>query len=92
MKVKITDYGLSKEKKKYFVTYRVFDMGEGWLNKLKDCIEDEYELKDGELYITVYFDREYFPFGSDESSHRLQDFIAREEIEMTAYLLGILED
>jgi uncharacterized protein (DUF2141 family) len=92
MKVKITDYGLSKNSKKYFVNYRVFDLSENWLNKLKNLIEDEYKVKNGEIYITIYYDKEYFPFGSDESNYRREDFIAREEIEMTAYLLSILEE
>jgi len=91
MKVKITDYGLS-ENSKYFVTYRVFDVDKNTLNKLKERIEDEIEIKSRELFLTVYFDEGYFPFRSDESKFRTEDFIAREEIEMTAYLLGILED
>lgn len=91
MKVKIIDYGLS-DNSKYFVTYRVFDIDKNNLNKLKERIEDEINIKSGELFLTVYFDEGYFPFGSDESKFRRQDFIDREEIEMTAYLLGILED
>ena len=92
MKVKITDYGLSNDSKKYFVKYRVFDLNEKWLNKLKNLIEDEHKVKNGEIYITAYFDKDYYPFGSDESNFRREDFIAREEIEMTAYLLSILEE
>ena len=91
MQVKVMDYGLSKNSK-YFVTYRVFDVNESTLNKLKNHIEDKVEVKSGELFLTVYFDEGYFPFGSDESKYRREDFVAREEIEMTAYLLGILED
>lgn len=92
MKVEVNDYGYNKELKKYFITYRVHDINQDWLSKLKSRIEDEYEVKEGELYLTVYFDENYFPFASDESNYRNQDFINREELEMTAYLLGILED
>ena len=92
MEVKIIGYGPSKDSKKYYVKYRVFDIDKNTLNKLKDRVEDEIEIKSGELYLTVYFDEGYFPFGSDESKFRRQDFVAREEIEMTAYLLSILED
>jgi hypothetical protein len=92
MQVNVLNYGLSEDSKKYFITYRIFDIDENMLNKLKDRIEDEIEVKDGELFITVYFDEGYFPFGSDEFRYRRQDFIAREKIEMTAYLLSILED
>ncbi|MGZ7044070.1 MAG: DUF5750 family protein [Methanobacterium sp.] len=91
MKVKIIDYGLSKDSK-YFVTYRIYDINQDWLTKLKNRVEDKMKIKDGELYITVYFQKDFFPFASDESSCRMEDFISREEIEMTAYLLGILED
>jgi len=91
MKIKITDYGLS-DNSKYFVTYKVFDIDKNTLNKLKERVEDEIEIKSGELFLKVYFDEGYFPFGSDESKFRTHDFIAREEIEMTAYLLSILED
>jgi len=62
------------------------------LDKLKDRVKDELEVKSGELFSTVYFDESYFPFGSDESKFRRQDFIVREKIEMMAYLLSILED
>ena len=92
MQVKIIDYGLLKDSKKYYVKYRVFDINENTLNKLKDRVEDKLEVKSGELFLTVYFDEGYFPFGSDESKFRRHDFIAREEIEMTAYLVSILED
>ncbi|MEN4018076.1 MAG: DUF5750 family protein [Methanobacterium sp.] len=91
MKVKVMDYGLL-ENSKYFVTYRVFDIDKKTLNKLKDRVKDEVDVKSGELLLTVYFDEGYFPFGSDEYRFRRQDFIAREEIEMMAYLLSILED
>ena len=92
MKVKIKDFGLSKDSNKYFITYRVFDLNENWLNKLKSLIEDEYKVKNGEIFITIYFDKDYFPFGSEEFNFRREDFIAREEIEMTAYLLSLLEE
>ncbi len=91
MKVKIADYGLSKDKKKYFITYRIFDLNQEWLIKLKEHIQDDYKIKSGEIYVTIYFKEDYYPFGSDEFNYRMEDFIAREEIEMTAYLLGILE-
>lgn len=92
MQVKVLNYGRLEDSNKYFVTYRIFDINKKTLNKLKDLIKDEFKVKSEELLLTVYFDEEYFPFGSDESKYRRQDFVAREEIEMTAYLLSILED
>lgn len=92
MQVKITDFGFSKTSEKYYVIYKITDITEEIKNKLKERVEDELADKSGELYLTLYFDEKYFPFNSDEASWRMADFIAREEIEMTAYLLSILED
>ncbi len=92
MQVKITDFGFSKTSGKYYVIYKITDITEETKNKLKDRVEDELTDKSGVLYVTLYFDEKYFPFNSDEASWRMADFIAREEIEMTAYILSILED
>lgn len=86
------DFGLSKTSGKYYVIYKITDMTEEIKTKLKEMIEDELTEKSGDLYLTLYFDEKYFPFNSDEASWRMADFIAREEIEMTAYLVSILED
>lgn len=92
MQVKITDFGFSKTSGKHYVIYKIIDITEEIKNKLKERVEDELTDKSGNLYLTLYFDEKYFPFKSDEASWRMADFIAREEIEMTAYLLSILED
>ena len=42
--------------------------------------------------IRDYFDDELYPFGSDVAKIRIDDFIAREQIEMFAFLSGFLED
>ncbi|MGL4669000.1 MAG: DUF5750 family protein [Methanobacteriaceae archaeon] len=44
------------------------------------------------LIITSYFNKEYFPFQSKTAEYRLNDFIAREEIEMAAFLTEFLEE
>lgn len=44
------------------------------------------------MIITVYFNKEYFPFQSKTAEYRLNDFISREEIEMSAFLTEFLED
>lgn len=92
MKVKIVDYGASRNSKKYYVTYKITDIDEESINKLKNRIEEELTSKSGELYLTTYFDKKYFPFMSEESKYRTEDFIAREEIEMWTYLVSLLED
>ena len=92
MKVKIVDYGVSDNPQKYYVTYKITDIDEESINKLKNRVKEELYSKSGDLYLTAYFDEEYYPFGSEESKYRSEDFIAREEIEMWAYLVSLLED
>ena len=92
MKVKIVDYGVSDDPKKYYVTYKITDIDEESINKLKNRVEEELDFKSGDLYLTAYFNKEYYPFGSEESKYRSEDFIAREEIEMWTYLMSLLED
>ena len=48
-------------------------------------------VKGNEIFLNVYFDKEYYPFGTSDSQNRFEDYQAREEIEMTAYLLELLE-
>ena len=45
MEVKITDYGLSEDPKKYYVKYRVFGIDKGTLDKLENKIEDKTIIK-----------------------------------------------
>lgn len=92
MKVKIVDYGVSDDPKRYYVTYKITDIDEESINKLKNRVEEELDFKSGDLYLTAYFNKQYYPFGSEESKYRTDDFIAREEIEMWAYLMSLLED
>lgn len=92
MKVKVVEYGFSEDYANYYVTYKVTDLAGEELDKLKERLEDPVRVVCNDLFLTTYFDEKYFPFGSDESKRNPEDFMAREEIEMTAYLLGLLED
>lgn len=92
MQVKITDYGVSKKSGKYYVIYQVTKIDEETSNKIKERVEEKIKDESGVLYLTVYFDEKYFPFKSDDAKLVPSDFISREEIEMTAYLISILED
>ncbi len=92
MKVNVSDYGFEAEKNLNFVKYRVYGLDPDAQKKLMDALEEETEIFSGDLIITVYFEKEYFPFGSDEAKIRMDDFIAREEIEMTVFLSSVLED
>lgn len=92
MQVKIAEYGFSKDFGGYYITYQVSDLKEDERSKLEERLEDPVTIKDDDLVITMIFQEEYFPFKSEESQINPADYIAREELEMTAYLLGLLED
>lgn len=90
--VKITDYGFSDSLKRYYITYHINGLGDEDFGKLINRLEDPVTVKGNEIYLNVYFEKEFYPFGTADSQNRLEDYQAREEIEMTAYLLGLLED
>lgn len=92
MKVKIAEHGFSEKYKSYYVTYQVTNLDSKSLKKLKERLEDPVIIKDDELFLTVYFEERFYPFGSEESKRNPEDFLAREELEMTAYLFDLLED
>ena len=88
--MKIFDYG--SDANNYFVVYKVTGLDQDEQERLQGNIEGNVELKDDDVYITTYFDEKYYPFGSEAAQCRIEDFIAREEIEMTIYLTSVLED
>jgi hypothetical protein len=90
MKVKIFDYG--SDAKNYYVVYKVTGLDLDEQERLQGNIEGDVELKNGEIFITTYYEEKYYPFGSEAARCRMEDFIAREEIEMTVYLTSVLED
>ena len=92
MKVKIVEYGFSDEYGKYYVTYEVSEASAETLTMLQEKLEDPIKIACKDLFITTYFEKEYYPFSSLESQKNTGDFVAREEIEMLAYLLDLLED
>lgn len=92
MKIKITDYGVSNKSGKSYVIYKITGIDEETANKIKKLVKEKITYKSGILYLTAYFDKEYFPFRSEEAKLVPSDFIKREEIEMTVYLTSILED
>ena len=91
-KVKIIDYGFSESLKMHYVTYKVTGLTGEELHKLEGLLEDPVTVKENELYMNVYFEKEYYPFGTGDSKNRLEDYLAREELEMTAYLFDLMED
>ena len=90
MQVKVHDYG--KDADDYYVIYKVNGLDQQDQEMLKEKVEGTVEIKDGNFFITNHFEERYFPFGSEAAQIRAEDFVAREEIEMTVYLTSLLED
>ncbi|MDD3985572.1 MAG: hypothetical protein PHY59_06775 [Methanobacterium sp.] len=90
MKVKIFDYG--RDSKNYYVIYKVTEIDPEDQQKIQDKVEGKAELKNGDMYIKTYFEEKYYPLGSADASLCMDDFIAREEIEMIIYLTSLLGD
>ena len=88
MDVKITDYGDDKK----YVEYSVSGLSSNQIDFLNNNLNEKTEIEDDTLKITMYFDDDLYPFQSDVAKFRLDDFIAREEIEMNVFLSSFLED
>ncbi len=97
MDVKVENYGSSdkmdaEDKNMCFVTYKVSGIDSKSLEFLKENLEGEIKINGDELFITIFYDEEMAPFHSDEAKIKIDDFIAREEIEMNVFLSSFLED
>ena len=90
MIVKITDYGNDGDKK--FVDYSVCELSQKQLDFLDENITDDTQVDGDVLKIRMFFDDELYPFQSEVAKFRMDDFIAREEIEMSVFLSSFLED
>lgn len=88
MIVKITDYSEANS----YVDYEVKGLNSNQIDYILENLEEEIAIDGDILKIRMYFDSEIFPFKSDESKIRLDDFIAREEIEMNVFLSSFLEN
>lgn len=92
MRVKVFDYGFDEGACRNYVKYRVSGLDPESIAKLQKRLEEDTEIEGDDMIITVYYEREYYPFGSEEARIRMEDFIAREEIEMTVFLTSVLQD
>ena len=97
MEVKVENYGLVEkidfeDKDMSFVTYKVSGLDVISLKFLKENLEGEATIKGDFLYIKIFYDEEMAPFQSGEAKDKIDDFIAREEIEMAVFLSSFLED
>jgi len=90
MIVKISNYGKLDDKN--FIEYFVNDLPLNQMNFLNENLEEETEISGNTLKLKMYFDDILYPFQSDVAQFRIDDFIAREEIEMNMFLMSFLED
>lgn len=90
MIVDIVDYG--EENNQKFVEYSVRGLSQNQMEFLNRELCEKTSIDGDVLIIKMYFTDELYPFQSDAAQFRLDDFIAREEIEMNVFLSGFLED
>ncbi len=90
MIVNISNYGIKNDRN--FIEYSVTDLSMDQREFLKSNLDEEITFDGNVLKLTMYFDDVLYPFASDVAKIRLEDFIAREEIEMLVFLSGFLED
>ncbi|MBQ6098885.1 MAG: hypothetical protein IJL02_03350 [Methanobrevibacter sp.] len=90
MIVNVVDYGKSGDKN--FIEYHTRGLSSEQMNFLNDNLDDETEIDGDVLKLKMYFDNDLYPFQSETAQFRLDDFIAREEIEMNIFISSFLED
>ena len=91
LNVKVEDYGETDDEMHY-VTYRASGLSDAELEFLLNNLEGETVVDDGDLFINIFYSKKFFPFASDAAHFKIDDFIKREEIEMTYFIASFLED
>ncbi|MCC7553595.1 MAG: hypothetical protein KO202_03750 [Methanobacteriaceae archaeon] len=92
MNVKIVDYGYKEDDA--YIVYKISGLDLKQLKILDENLNEETKLNEKEKYLdlNIHFEKEFFPFESKESRNKLEDYIAREEIEMEVFISSFLED
>ena len=89
MIVKVTNFDENAEMP--YIDYEVSGLLQNQMDFLNENLEEETSVDGDILNIRVHF-KDFFPFQSEIAKIRLDDFIAREEIEMNVFLSSFLED
>ncbi|MBE6504891.1 MAG: hypothetical protein IJP99_05595 [Methanobrevibacter sp.] len=89
MIVKITNFDENAEMP--YIDYEVRGLLQIQMDFLNENLEEETSIDEDIFNIRLYFE-DFFPFQSEVAKIRLDDFIAREEIEMNVFLSSFLED
>ncbi|MBR3140036.1 MAG: hypothetical protein IKF11_04115 [Methanobrevibacter sp.] len=90
MIVEITDFGDENNQK--FVEYAILGLSLNQLEFLNDNLEEQTTIEEGVFKLKMYFSDELYPFQSDVAKFKLDDFIAREELEMTLFISSFLDE
>lgn len=90
MLVKIMNYGDENSRK--FVEYHVSGLSSEQMEFLNNNLAEKTCIDNDIFRIKLYFDEKLYPFQSDAAKIRMDDFIAREEIEMNVFLSSVLDD
>ena len=89
MQVKIT--GFNEDAEIPFIDYEVFGLNLKQMEFLNDNLADDTSVEGDIFKIRVFF-ADVFPFQSDIAKIKIDDFVAREEMEMNLFLSSFLED
>lgn len=90
MIVNVINYGKIDDKN--YIDYDVLGLSQDQMKYLDDKLSEETSIKGDVFQLKMYFDDNLYPFQSDAAQIRLDDFIAREEIEMNLFLSSFLDD
>lgn len=90
MIVNVVNYGKIDDKN--YIDYEVVGLSQDQMKYLDDKLSEETNINGDVFQLKMYFDDNLYPFQSDAAQIRLDDFIAREEIEMNVFLSSFLED
>lgn len=90
MIVEIVDYG--EESEKYFSEYCISGLSLDQIEFLNENLSEQTEICGDIFKLKMYFDENMYPFQSEVAKIRMDDFIAREEIEMNIFISSFLED
>lgn len=74
-----------------YIDYDVFGLTGEQLEFLNENLDEKTSVNGDVLRLKVYY-KDFFPFQSDIAKIKIDDFIAREEIEMNLFLSSFLED
>ena len=86
----LCDYGDAEGRK--FIEYTIFGLSGEQIKYLDENLTESTFVKGNLLKIKMYFEDKLYPFQSEVSKIRLDDFISREEIEMNVFLSSFLDD